>query len=473
MSVVYLGKGRPFSQRHFTWTKTPFCPPEAILHAGNLRRSPVTLASVRNDIFQFGGPSVPEPRDPLYWDVLRKAAQAWRLDKPVNPIHLNDLPQYRLDTDSSSPGLPWKNDGFKNKRQVMDDPIAFGSIRSFWHRVKYLKAGKPADCAAYLRAHLVEEGDLKVRAVWGYPATIGFQEACFALPLIDAFKKARFPIAYGYETATGGCRRLRDRFHTHRNLLTVDFKSFDKFLPAWIIRHAFSILCLNIDFTRYKTRGIPDALALYNAWNYIVDYFINTPVRLCNGERYRKRRGVASGSYFTQLVDSIANYIMIQYAVARCGSSIKDILVLGDDSLVATTGKVELTEMSHHLRMFGMTLNLKKSSTPGCIYDATFLGYQIRNGVPLKPEAEFWAALVHPEHPDQSWDEYATRACGLVLASFAQHDRFYDILAKQLKDQPFKPTLKPGLRRYLQTIGYTTVPSVLPSKLSLAMMSER
>lgn len=103
----------------------------------------------------------------------------------------------------------------------------------------------------------------------------------------------------------GGCRRIRDRFYKHRNLLTVSFKSFDKYLPDWIVRHAFSIPCLNIDFTRYKHSGVPDALGPYKAWNYLVDYFIDTPVRLYNGEWYRKRRGLPNGSYFTQLIDSI------------------------------------------------------------------------------------------------------------------------------------------------------------------------
>lgn len=471
MAVEYLGKGRPFSQRHFTWTVTPFCPPEAHTFTEKLHRSPVTLESVRNDILQFGGPRVPMTRDPVYWNVLKKAEQVWKLPTPVPPIHLNDLPSYRLDTDSSSPGLPWKTEGFKTKRQVIDDPVSFRSIRSFRHRIKYGEAGKPADCAAYLRSHLVEEGDLKVRAVWGYPATISFQEACFAL--IEGFKSGRYPIAYGNETARGGCRRLRDRFYKLKNLLTADFKSFDKYVPEWLIRHAFSILCLNVDFTRYKTSGVPDAFGLYKAWNYIVDYFINTPVRLCNGERYRKRQGIASGSYFTQLIDSIVNYIMILYAVEKCGLSIADILVLGDDSLVATIGKVDLAEMSSALKVFGMILNLKKSETPSCIYDAKFLGYQIRIGVPLKPEAEFWAALVHPEHPDQSWDEYATRACGLVLASFAQHDGFYNLVEKQLSERPFTPHVKPGLRRFLRSIGYESVPSVLPSKLKLITMCER
>uniref|UniRef100_T1I3K9 Zf-RVT domain-containing protein n=1 Tax=Rhodnius prolixus TaxID=13249 RepID=T1I3K9_RHOPR len=75
-----------------------------------------------------------------------------------------------------------------NKRQVLDDPSAFQSIRRFWHQIKYgIEKYFAPDCAAYLRAHVVELGQQKVRAVWGYPATVSFQEACFALPLIDGY----------------------------------------------------------------------------------------------------------------------------------------------------------------------------------------------------------------------------------------------------------------------------------------------
>lgn len=45
-------------------------------------------------------------------------------------------------------------------------------------------------------------------------------------------------------------------------------------------------------------------------WDIIVDYIIHTPIRFADGERHVKHSGVASGSYFTQLIDSIVNYIV-------------------------------------------------------------------------------------------------------------------------------------------------------------------
>lgn len=53
------------------------------------------------------------------------------------------------------------------------------------------------------------------------------------------------------------------------------------------------------------------------AWNYIEEYFINTPLLLSNSEAWQKSAGIPSRSYFTQLVSSIVNCIIINYAFAK------------------------------------------------------------------------------------------------------------------------------------------------------------
>lgn len=459
--VYYIGKASGFSQRHYTNTESYYCPKEALKHTDRLHRSVVTLDSIRNDILSFGS-TAERPRCVIFDKVVKEAAIRWRLTEQVNPIHLNDLPKYSLDTDSSSPGLPWKTFGYITKREVLDDRNAFNSIRAFWHEIKYgSRQRSPPDCAAYLRSHLAPEGEEKVRAIWGYPATISFQEACFALPLIQAYSKSQHPIAYGYETARAGHLKILSRFGMYGHFLSSDFKSFDKTIPAWLIRIAFDILLLNIDFSKYKDFGHPKPYALYNAWKYVVDYFINTPIRLANGERYRKTNGVASGSYFTQLIDSIVNYIVTVYALRCMKIDILDILVLGDDSLVKTMQPINLDEFRHYSLKCGMILNTEKSAVDTDLYKVKFLGYQIRNGIPLKPEEEFWTALRYPEAPDKSYGEYATRASGLLYATFGQHPNFYNHVVHSIR-LPFSPDLVPSMKRYLKAIGIDVVPGRPP-----------
>lgn len=312
---IKIGRKQGFSQRHYKYTDSHYCPKEAVLRTEGLIRSPVTIEDIEEDILKFGLLNSERPSEDLFNEVVRDATLAFELPSKVNPIHLNDLPSYHQKTDSSSPGLPWKERGYITKRQVLDDEKAFTSIRKFWHKIKYEERDmRPPDCCAFVRPHLVQAGEKKCRCIWGYPATIGFQEACFAVPLIESYIKHDSQMAYGYETMLGGHLRILNRFGSTGNFLSSDFKSFDKYVPAWLMRIAFDILLRNIDFRKYREKGVPSAPHLYKAWKYIVDYFINTPIRLANGTRYRKRSGVASGSYFTQLIDSICNWIVLLHS---------------------------------------------------------------------------------------------------------------------------------------------------------------
>nr|QQO81399.1 RNA-dependent RNA polymerase [Soybean thrips partiti-like virus 2] len=472
--VRFIGRDKGFSQWHFDSTESFYCPLEAQQKTKGLVRSRVTLSSIRSDVLSFGSlTSARQPDDPLFRQVVREAATVWSLTEQVQPIHLNDLPRYKLDTDTSSPGLPWRNIGYRTKRQVLDDSEAFKSIRSFWHVIKYGKRKQhPPDCAAFLRAHLVQEGECKVRAVWGYPATIGFQEACFALPLIEGFTNGKFPIAYGYETARGGHLRLLSEYGPKGHFLSSDYRSFDKTIPSWLIRIAFNILALSIDFTKYRDYGIPDADALFKAWKYLVHYFIYTPIRLANGERYRKSGGVASGSYFTQLVDSIVNWIVTVYALRKSGNVVEIIKVLGDDSLVRLQKPLDMEKFEKYSSELGMIINTAKSQTATSLEFIKFLGYYISNGIPKKPVEEFWAALRFPEYPDASFDHYATRAMGLLISTFGQHDEFYDIVSSQLS-LGFTVRMSPSLRRYCAALGIESLPEKPPPIIELGFPAFR
>nr|QFR15908.1 nonstructural protein [Spodoptera exempta insect virus 1] len=469
--MAFIGTALPFCQRHFTRTKSYYCPSWAIKNAGVLVRSPVTIDDIRADIKLYGGPSAPRFEDPVLDDVIRDCYRHFKIN-PVRPIHLNDIPRQQLDNWNSSPGLPWKEYGFKTKREVALDHRAFQSIRRTWHLVKEGESISLPDCAAYVRPHLVPEGEKKVRAVWGYPTTVSFMEACFALPLIDAYKKSASPMAYGFETARGGCRKIFQRMAKYKNFMSSDYSRFDKTVPAWLIRIAFDILLANIDLTRYKDEGIPDTEKLYRAWKKIITYFINTPIRMCNGERYRKNRGVASGSYFTQLIDSIVNWIVTQYSVRKQGVSILDHLVLGDDSLIATDRPVHIPSLVNYAKQFGMHINEDKTQQVSSIQEIKFLGYQINTGGPSRPLRELCAALAYPERPDRDFNDFATRALGLLIANFGHHLDF-DACCRAVLLHPHHINYSPSISRYLRVMGIDQLPKEPPDLFQLQLWRYR
>lgn len=307
-------------------------------------------------------------------------------------LHLNEVFERESPIWSSSPGLPWTEIGYKKKADIRADPDAIRRIRWFWHRVKAKEDIRFPDCCAYVRAQIVAKGKTKVRAVWGYPATITFGEAVFACPLLYAYQKIGSPFAYGFETGIGGCAKLR-RLLKANNYLAVDFKSFDKTLPSWLIDVCFDVMVWNIDFGRYQGRGNARAASMIHMFTRLREYAKSTPIRMCNGERYIKESGLASGSYFTQLVGSIANYILLTYAALKNDVRIQALKVLGDDSILATYQDFTPDMVQAVLAPFGVVVNVAKSMYSRNLDNMVFLGYQINEGKPLREREKAFAGM--------------------------------------------------------------------------------
>lgn len=456
-----LPRKHGFSQKHDTNpTSSPFL---TYSYATKFQRSPVSVDLIRQDLLKYGN-STPRPKCQFLDLAISAARRKFHLSDSQKMIHLNDVfNKTELPIWKSSPGLPWKDLGYKTKNDIRMDQSAVNRVRHFWHCIKYGAKMHLPDSCAFVRSHLVEYGETKVRAVWGYPATVTFGEAVFALPLIEAYRKEKTPIAYGYETAIGGAAKIikevQGKYH-----YALDFKSFDKTVPAWLIRIAFDILLININFSEYRDYGVADARRSYVMFQRIVDYFINTSVRLCNGERYTKTGGVASGSYFTQLIDSVVNYILIVWACLRlCGKLPKYCKVLGDDSIFSLDDKLHIDDFDRIYHEIGMKLNIQKSMMSSNIHQLTFLGYELNFGLPSRPFDKWMAALLFPEERDKSWDDVASRALGLLYACAGCNSKFDSLCRMIINLKPYDLRLSRGMMRMLEVIGVKDITKVPPS----------
>ncbi|CAH0392084.1 unnamed protein product [Bemisia tabaci] len=333
ISKLNLSTG--FGQRHFNLVGPSRFFEALNLHQDlDLHRSKVTLPSIRKDLHEFVN-LTEKPRSASLKAAINKTAQAFSIPQ-VKMLHLNEVFNYDLPVWGSSPGLPYREMGYKTKQQVVACPENRIAIRRFWHEVKYDAPPRSSDCLAFVRSHLAPHGIDKVRAVWGYPMNMVMGEAVFAIPLIEAFKLGTTPLAYGYETTQGGFVKLKNETAGMSNYIGIDFSKFDKTVPPWLIHKAFNILRRNIDFGNYRNYGVANAERNWKMFDYIENYFIKTPIRLSNGERYLKHCGIASGSYFTQLIGSIVNHILItSYFIHKFGRPPRYLKVLGDDSFLA------------------------------------------------------------------------------------------------------------------------------------------
>jgi hypothetical protein len=453
----YLGKSYGFaSQTYSEILPSKFLPDYSDV-IGDKWRSPVTQSLIRADVFEFDCPSVQRIDDPVLSLAIGKTFDLFRLPQQVPMYHLKEIFDKDLNIWSSSPGLPWKDYGYKTKGDIKRDPDAIRRVRKFAHLVKTGHKIEFPDCLAFARSHICEYGTTKVRAVWGYPATVTFMEAMFALPLIEAYQAKPMqttPIAYGFETATGGVNRLIRRFSGSGWFTSMDFKKFDKTIPAWLIEIAFDILMYNIDFVHYAGYGVADARRNILMFYTLRDYFINTKIRLSNGLRFKKDCGIASGSYFTQLVGSVVNTILINYlSLKQFGTYPHELLVLGDDSLVKTSKEWDFNECQKYLNLFGMSINVDKSCKSQCLHELKFLGYTINMGYPRKEFSEWMAALVFPERPDECLDDVQSRALGLYHANMCIDMNFARICYTIIKFKEFDLRLPRNLQRMLKMQG--------------------
>lgn len=259
--------------------------------------------------------------------------------------------------------MPWKEIGYKTKGDIHRDPDAVNSVKLFIHKIKSGSKAEFPDSCAYVRSHICDLDENKVRAVWGYPASVTFAEAIFTLPLIKAYQTYGSPIAYGYEPTIGGFRKMYKRFDVPGIKYGFDFRKYDKHVPAWLIDKAFDILGCNIDYVNYEDHGVAMARSTIHLFDRLRDYFINATIRLANGRRYKKDSGIASGSYFTQLIGSIINAILLEYiSLTFTGDFLQDYLVMGDDSLIVSQFDFNVFDISKLLKKdFGMELNHEKS----------------------------------------------------------------------------------------------------------------
>lgn len=459
-----LKRSKGFPQRHIgaRWCTSYL---KSLDYQTGYWRSPVTLDLIRQDVQAFDNPKVIKLND-AWTRAISKTADAFDLQQDIPMLHLNDLFRYDLNIWAKSPCLPWIQHGYRSKSEVRDDPKAVERIRWFWHRVKNSAEISAPDCCAFVRSHLTDAGDSKVRAVWGYPMTVTMGEAVFAVPLIEAYQTQRgHPIAYGYETAVGGVRKLIDEISGPGWYCALDFKSFDKTVPALLIEYAFKILSQNIDFGNYRWKGVARAKCMLRMYEYLKRYFINTPIRLSNGERYRKRSGVASGSYFTQLIDSIINYLIITWLCLETQGEFPEYLrVLGDDSVMRLRRPLDLNKVQELLSSIGMMLNLEKCVQSENLSELTFLGYQISYGLPSKPFNKWMASLLYPEYPDESWDDVASRATGLLYANMGCDHQFDQLCRTIITQRDFVLKLKPDLKMRLQIMGFKEIKHEPPDR---------
>ncbi|APG78258.1 RdRp [Hubei diptera virus 17] len=393
-----------------------------------LHRSSISYTAMVDDL--LGYQVKPSPRTELksYHLAYASVRQDLNIDTPLIPLTMGAVPQREDFPGNKSPGLPYKQQGFKTKREVIDAG-KLHEINRDWQRIGFRK-GKVElpDVCLFARAQIARKGKEKIRATWGYPLHVYLEEGRFFYPIMDWIKSREhdFPIAYGFETANGGMSVISEMLARNPlcKYICTDWKTFDKSIPPWLIRDAFAILAECIDWSHVKdvegkiwsVRPGPSKIR----WKRMIDYFVSTPIRTCKGERFLVSTGVPSGSCWTNLIDSIVNALVTRTCFYETtGAFPVDEIYLGDDGVIIARGVIDLELLALAAKSeFGLILNTDKSYVTTNPSNVHFLGYFNYGGFPFKNQDFLIASFIQPEHTRTSVVEACAAALGQMWSGF-------------------------------------------------------
>lgn len=296
---------------------------------------------------------------------------------------------------------------------------AESQVRALERGLQTLRGEKqPEPCLGFKRTQFND----KTRLVWGYPYSMTIVEGLVAYSLIQEFKGGTTPMAFAMSTMTLGTK-LRVAAYHYKWAYSLDMSQFDATISSQLIHYAFQILRTWYDKDEIEPVSGKTVGEIFNLIEY---YFVHTTIVMPDGHIYiGKDHGVPSGSFFTQIVDSIVNTILAGYLSCEFDLHVdkNSILVLGDDLLFWSNRKVSLDELSRVAQAkLGIKLHgSEKSELTRYDQPVRFLGRVWTNGVPDLDEEEIIKRMVWPERFRRYSPDYKTRQreIKLLLLSYA------------------------------------------------------
>jgi len=282
---------------------------------------------------------------------LGLADQNFKLLKPVSLQEA--LPSMNLTTSS---GFPL----YTKKSKVIEYVLA--DAKTAFEQVNYLRPGSipgflKLPCTIATRIQIRKSG-IKIRLIYVYPAAVTLIEQTFVTPLLQHFMaipKTRCPYAIGNNLSD--LVLFYNNAQRHKYVLSLDFSRYDLTVPTELIVASFSIIKSMFALNHFQAQ----------IFDFIGNYFISCPILGFIDEKpslFYKKRGIPSGSSFTNVIGTIANLLIWSIYEIESGmhSDPSYIKTLGDDIIIATSRQYSLIEISAFIKeKFGMELNVEKS----------------------------------------------------------------------------------------------------------------
>jgi len=288
-------------------------------------------------------------------------------------------------------------------------------------RAKAISTGRvaPPPAVAYYRTQVS-----KTRLVWCLPLSMILVEGTYMVPIMEKIRCVKTPYTMGM-TSAGIVGRM-DKLSYSPVQYCLDWSKFDSTVPLKVLAACFSIIKSWFDSVDDTT------------FSLVQRYFCTCPLLMPDGYIYTgRRRGVPSGSWFTQLIDSLANMFLSNYIATINKDTILDGLYLGDDSVLAMPGMPNVKSWAEQAKKIGMMINPEKQEiTHGKPH---FLGHYWGEVAPGRPIDETVQRLATSERfkafgSRAEYREYEfQRALALLVDNYESYDLIVEYLAYLLK----------------------------------------
>lgn len=174
----------------------------------------------------------------------------------------------------------------------------------------------------------------------------------------------------------------------YRYWLSIDYSNYDASIPSWLIRESFDIVRLAYDDVEWDE----------DLFKIIREDFIKKVYYIADSDRRTSKKGVPSGSMFTQIIDTIANMLMVKTYLYSIGCDDHKMIIMGDDNLIFTQVRINREDLSSYLeRNFGIECHPDKCDDGDMSLDPKFLSKTWRlDGVWRHPKI-LLAKMTYPE----------------------------------------------------------------------------
>lgn len=257
---------------------------------------------------------------------------------------------------------------------------------------------------AFARTQLALRSDPKVRHVWGAPFHTILIEGLIAQPIIENVTKNDGPIYIGSHIMKDLPEDVFSLLQLDNYAYCLDFSAFDSSVPAILIEWFFEFVGNCVSFPNNFTRS---------ALEYVKCELIRTPVVMPDGRLYICTGGIPSGSYFTQLLGSYVNLLILTYAQICIFGKPTKTFVLGDDSIFCHTDGSKLRRFIDVLKEIGFTVNVKKTVVSHNLQEITFLGHQFYGTKLTRNDFNLLCLALHTEEENNDIVKTIDRLCSL------------------------------------------------------------